>query len=175
MIPHLRQAFNAAFTAERYEAFLTDLYSLYDHKPGFRISETPVFMPDAFRDKLLRACDDIVNALLRPDFKGITEGSMTADNRVPNEDAHPNFLVVDLGVCADAEGSLTPKLIELQGFPSLYFFQHDLAVLYKKHFSTPADMTPLFSGLDTEGYFSLLKKVIVGESNSENVVLLEVV
>ena len=175
MIPKLREAYNTAFDADQYAAFLADVYSLYDHKPAFRIGETPVFMPDDFRDKLLRACDDIVDALVRPDFKAITEGSMKAEHRVPNEDAHPTFLVVDFGICADTDGSLTPKLIEMQGFPSLYFFQHDLAQAYRRHFKNiPDTMTPLFGGLNTEGYLALMREVIVGDSKPENIVLLEV-
>ena len=175
MIPKLREAYNQAFSETQYAAFLEHLYSLYDHKPPFRIGETPVFMPDDFRDKLLQACDDIVDVIVRPNFKDITEGSMKPEHRVPNEDAHPTFLVVDFGICEGNEGELVPKLIEMQGFPSLYFFQNDLAEGYKKHFEgIPETMTPLFEGLDTEGYLKTMREVIVGDSNAENVVLLEV-
>lgn len=174
MIPSLREVYNAQFSATKYAAFLTDLHSLYNHTPGFRISETPVFIPDAFRDKLIKACDDITEAIMQPDFKEITEGALTDANRVPNEDAHPNFLVVDFGVCEDKDGNLTPKMIELQGFPSLYYFQYDLAQLYKKHFDVPENMTPFFNGLDTEGYLKVLKDMIVGTTKPETVVLLEV-
>ena len=174
MIPSLREAYNAQFSATKYAAFLNDLHSLYNHTPGFRIGETPVFIPDDFRDKLIKACDDISDAITRPDFKEITEGSMTDANRVPNEDLHPSFLVVDFGVCEDKDGNLTPKMIELQGFPSLYYFQYDLAQLYKKHFDIPENMTPFFNGLDNEGYLKALKDMIVGNAKPESVVLLEV-
>ncbi len=175
MISQLREAYNAAFTEAQYTDFLHYIYGLYNHKPPFRIGETPVFMPDDFRDKLLQACDDIVDVIVRPDFKQITEGSMKPEHRVPNEDEHPTFLVVDFGVCEGNEGELVPKLIEMQGFPSLYFFQNDLAEGYKKTFEDiPSNMTPLFEGLNTEGYLNLMREVIVGDSNPKNVVLLEV-
>jgi hypothetical protein len=174
MIPSLREAYNTQFSATKYATFLTELNGLYNHTPGFRIGETPVFIPDDFRDKLIKACDDIADAITRPDFKEITEGSMTDANRVPNEDLHPNFLVVDFGVCEDKDGNLTPKMIELQGFPSLYYFQNDLSELYKKHFDIPKNMTPYFNGLDTEGYLEVLRKLIVGTAKPETVVLLEV-
>ncbi len=175
MIPQLRETYNNAFTEAKYAAFLDHIYGLYDHKPPFRISETPVFMPDDFRDKLLQACDDIVDVIVRPDFKDITEGAMKPEHRVPNEDAHPTFLVVDFGICEGTEGELVPKLIEMQGFPSLYFFQNDLAEGYKKHFEDiPETMSPLFEGLNTEGYLETMRDVIVGDSNPKNVVLLEV-
>lgn len=173
MITELRKAYNASFSAEKYEAFLNHLYGLYNHKPNFRIGETPVFIPDAFRDKLIQACNDITDVIVRSDFKDITAGAIQPTHRVPHEDAHCTFLVVDFGIC-EQEGELVPKLIELQGFPSLYFFQQDIADTYKAHFDLPDNMTPLFSGLDTEGYYNLLKEVIVGDSKPENVVLLEV-
>ena len=173
MLPLLRQDFNAAFTPEKYQAFLDHLDGLYNYKPTFRIGETPIFVSDDFRNKLIRACEDINDVLCRPDFKANTEGSLKPEYRVPNEDAHPTFLVVDFGVCEE-NGQLVPKLIELQGFPSLYFFQHDLAECYKAGFDVPKHMTPLFSGLDTEGYVQLMREVIVGNSKPENVVLLEV-
>ena len=173
MITALRQAYNAAFTTEKYEAFLKHLYGLYDHAPNFRISETPVFIDDAFRNKLIKACDDISDVICRADFKKMTEGAIKPEHRVPNEDAHCTFLVVDFGICEE-NGVLVPKLIELQGFPSLYFFQQDLADTYKAHFDLPKDMSPLFGGLDTEGYYYLLKKIIVGSTPPQNVVLLEV-
>ena len=175
MIKNLRQAYNAAFSDEKYDYFKNYVTSLYDHTPAFRLSESPVFFPNDFRDKLIRACDDIVDVIVRPDFKEITEGSMKPEQYVPNEDAHPTFMVVDFGICEGENGELVPKLIEMQGFPSLYFFQQDLADGYRKAFADiPADMSPLFNGLDKEAYYALLRDVIVGDSNPENVVLLEV-
>ena len=175
MIKNLRQAYNAAFSDEKYDYFKNYVTGLYDHTPAFRLSESPVFFPDDFRDKLIRACDDIVDVIVRPDFKEITEGSMKPEQYVPNEDAHPTFMVVDFGICEGKNGELVPKLIEMQGFPSLYFFQQDLADGYRKAFADmPDDMSPLFNGLDREAYYALLRDVIVGDSNPENVVLLEV-
>jgi hypothetical protein len=173
MIKEIRQAYNAAFTQEKYEAFLNHIYSLHNYKPTFRLGETPVFIPDDFRDKLIQACDDIADVLVRPDFKTLTEGAIQPHNRVPNENAHSTFLVIDFGVCEES-GELVPKLIELQGFPSLYFFQHDLTLAYETCFDLPKGMTPLFNGLNTEGYYDLLRDIMVGDSKPENVVLLEV-
>ncbi len=94
--------------------------------------------------------------------------------RVPGEDAHTMFLQLDFGICRDSNGAYTPQLIEMQGFPSLYFFQHLLAESYRKHFDIPADFHHLFGGLDNAGYVDLMREVIVGDSKPENVILLEV-
>jgi hypothetical protein len=81
---------------------------------------------------------------------------------------------LDFGICTDKNGGLTPQLIEMQGFPSLYFFQHMLAESYRKHFDIPAEMHHLFGGLTPESYIELMREVIVGNSKPENVVLLEI-
>ncbi len=174
MIKSIREKYNQQFSDQKYQAFLKSVTEAYQNTPNFRLSETPVFIPDAFRDQLVQACDDITDVLLRPDFKKMTDAAIRPEHFVPNEDEHTQFLVIDFGVCEAPDGTLMPKLIELQGFPSLYFFQHLLAQKFKKHFSVPKNMTHLFGGLDTGGYIKLLRETIVGNQKPENVVLLEV-
>jgi glutathionylspermidine synthase len=174
MITNLRQAYNAAFTPEKYAAFLEDVYAEYEHRPIFRISETPVFIPNTLKKKLIQACDEIVNVLVQPDFKQKTENALHKAHRVPNEDNHPHFLVIDFGICENEKGELIPQLIELQGFPSLYFFQQTLAKMYRRHFDLPANSTPLLNGLDEKSYMELIREVIVGDTLPEQVVLLEI-
>ncbi len=175
MIPSLRETYNAAFTADAYQAFLDDLYAAYNHRPAFRISETPVFVPDDFKEKLLLACSNIVDVICRPDFKKMTAGALQPEQTAPNEDDHTTFLVADFGVCQDEQGAPTPQMIEMQGFPSLYFFQDLLAEKYRAHFDTvPKEWTPFFGGLTRTEYFDLLREVIVGDVPPEQVVLLEV-
>jgi hypothetical protein len=174
MITNLRQAYNAAFTPEKYAAFLEDVYAEHQHRPIFRISETPVFIPNALKKKLIQACDEVVNVLVQPDFKQKTEKALQYVHRVPNEDAHPTFLVIDFGICENEKGELIPQLIELQGFPSLYFFQQTLAKMYRRHFDLPATSTPLLDGLDENSYVELMREVIVGDTPPEQVVLLEI-
>lgn len=174
MISTIRAQYNREFNLEKYNLFLKSVQEAHEHIPKFRLSETPIFMDNPFRDKLLKACNDIVDVLVRPDFKEMTQAAIPADCYVPNEDTHSRFLVIDFGVCAEKDGSISPKLIELQGFPSMYAFQHVLAEHYKAHFNLPENMTHLFNVAGTEGYLDLLREVIVGDSNSENVVLLEI-
>ncbi|MCK6690934.1 MAG: hypothetical protein L6Q97_02400 [Thermoanaerobaculia bacterium] len=174
MIPHLRQRFNAAFTPEKYQAFLDTINTEFGEPATFRVSETPVFIPKYLKNKLLQGVEDISAVLTRPDFRQISESAIPPHLRVPNEDEHAIFLQYDFGICRDAKGDLTPQLIELQGFPSLYFYQHLLAQAYRRHYDIPADFHHLFSGIDREGYLELLHDIIIGEEKPENVILLEV-
>lgn len=174
MIPEIRQRYNAQFTEERYQAFLKDLHDQFDHTPGFRIAETPVFIPSGLKDKIFDACQQIAEVILRPDFKNLTEPSLSDTNRVPNEDAHTTFLQMDFGLCEGPGGEITPKLIEVQGFPSLYFYQHFVAGLYRKHFEIPDSVNHLFNGYTPESYVQLLKDIIVGDEDPNEVVLIDI-
>ena len=169
-----RQLYNAAFTDEKYQAFLNTVNTAFGEACTFRIAETPIFVPQSLKTQLLQGVEDICATLTQADFKQRSEAALPAHLRVPGEDDHPTFLQLDFGVCRAADGSLTPQLIEMQGFPSLYFFQHLLAESYRKHFDIPADFHHLFGGLDGDGYIDLMRQVIVGDSKPENVILLEV-
>ncbi|GAB3640098.1 hypothetical protein [Spirosoma arcticum] len=177
MIQSLRQAYNEAFSPEKYRAFLDTI----DHDlPGqldFRVAETPVFVPKVLTDKLLEACNDIVTVITRDDFKELTERAIPAEQRVPNEppDSHTEFLAVDFAVCRDeTNGELIPQLIELQGFPSLSAFQPYLADQFRAHFPIPDTLSPLFHSVDTAGYIAELRRLIVGDCDPEEVILLEI-
>jgi len=170
----LRKQYNAAFTAEAYEAMLSDIAQAHNHRPIFRIAESPIFISKALKAQLLEACELISAVIAQPNFKELSQGALLPDQIVPNEDEHTIFLQMDFGICADAEGNLSPQLIEVQGFPSLYFFQDLLAKNYRKHFSIPDNYSHLFDGLTSDEYIAILKKVIIGETSPEKVVLLEV-
>lgn len=174
MIPDIRRTYNAAFTDSTYNAFVEYIGREYNHPPAFRIAETPVFIPHTLKTHLLRACDDILDCICRPDYKDLSAGALQPWYAVPNEDDHPHFLVMDFGVTQKEDGTLWPMLIEVQGFPSLYFYQHVAAKAYRKFFPVPDTMHHLFGGLDEDGYIALLKQLIVGDEDPKQVVLLEV-
>jgi hypothetical protein len=170
----LRKAFNDAFTQEAYEKFKNFVGNAHHHTPVFRLCETPVFIGDELKRQLLEACEQIGKTVLRPDLKAITEGSLLSADVVPNEDDHTVFLQMDFGICQDDEGNIFPRLIEMQGFPSLYFFQEILARAYRHAYDIPAHLTPFFGGLDAERYRSKLRQILVADEDPKHVVLLEI-
>lgn len=174
MIPELRQTFNAQFNSETYQAFLDWIAGQYHHRPPFRIAETPVFIPQYLKEQLEEACEELVDVIVRPDFKQLSESALVPGQIAPDETAHTTFLVLDFGVCQDENGRLYPQLIEAQGFPSLFFYQDFLAKAYRRFFDIPKEVHHHFGGLDSAAYHELLRKVIIGDSDPENVILLEV-
>jgi hypothetical protein len=173
MISFARQRYNDSFSEEKYKAFLADLDS-YFYKIPFRIAETPVFIPEVLKTKMLQACDDIMAVICRKDFKAISQKAIPAHQNVPAEDEHTQFLAIDFAVCKDKNGEPEPQLIELQGFPSLFGFQNFLAEGFRRHFDIPDNFTHLFNDLGTETYFDIVKEVILNGHAPENVILLEI-
>src|SRR5450432_577404 len=105
MDPELRSRFNADFTSDKYEALRRCVNETEKWPADFRISQTPVFLTDAFTEEVTKAATTIVNRLRTPDFARHAANAIPAGLEVPDETAHPNFLVVDFGIC-DVDGRL---------------------------------------------------------------------
>jgi len=174
MDPQLRSAFNADFTSEKYSALLRCVNETEKWPADFRISETPIFLTDAFTDEVTRAAKGIVDLVRTPEFSRHSASAIPKGLEVPNESTHPNFLVIDFGICSEG-GRLVPRLIELQAFPSLFGFQ--LLILHcmrKAYPAIPRNWTSSFGGMKDEAYLKLLRRTIVADAESENVILLEI-
>lgn len=177
MIQKDRQFFNGQFTEEKYSSFLDDIIKTYKHTPPFKIAETPVFIPVALKNKLVAACNEIMEVIHQPNFKELTEGAFfMPETKTPNEDKNAKFIQLDFGICKDENGALVPKLIELQGFPSLYFFQEVVGRMYRKHFGNtiPANYSQHVNGMTNQDYLNVLQQEIVGDTNPKQVILLEI-
>jgi hypothetical protein len=173
MIASVRQRYNQLFSEEKYKSFLADLNESYHFGIKFRIAETPIFVPRKFKEKLIQASDSIIDFLVREDFKKVTEKAIPPNFFVPQETEHTLFLALDFALVKDEMGELQPRLIEMQGFPSLFGFQDFLARKYKEHFDIPTGFSSHF-GLSPEAYRDKLKKALLGNHPPENVILLEV-
>ena len=174
MDPSMRARFNADFSAAKYQALLDCVQHSTRWPADFRICETPLFLTGDFAREIERAAQEIVAQTRTPEFARHAASAIPPGLVLPNEPPHPHFLVVDFGIC-EVEGRLTPRLIELQAFPSLYGFQLLLLGCIRRSFpAIPQNWTSAFSGLRDESYIALLREVIVGNSNPENVILLEI-
>lgn len=174
MIPEIRSAFNQQFTKEAYQVFLNSLENNFPGFMRFRIAETPVFIDNQFASKLINAGEEILKTILRPDFKSLTQSAIPEKWNVAAENDHPHFLSFDFAVCRDDKGMLIPKLIELQGFPSLYAFQVSLADHYRNAYHITERYDVYFNGLNKKSYLELLRKTIIGTHHPEEVVLMDV-
>jgi hypothetical protein len=174
MHPQLRARFNADFTAGKYAAFLRCVNESTRWPADFRVSETPIFLTREFTEEAVHAANKIAAQTQTPGFKKHAASAIPAGSEVPNESAHPEFLLVDLGICEEG-GQLVPRLIELQAFPSLFGFQFlMLGCMRKAYPAIPKSWTSAFSGIRDEAYIELLRRTIVGDARPENVILLDI-
>jgi hypothetical protein len=84
------------------------------------------------------------------------------------------FVQADFGLIRQPDGALAPKLVEIQGFPSIYALQAMLARQYQEVFALPANLTPFLGGLDEPKYFEVLAKAILNGHSPDEVILLEI-
>src|SRR5438045_8727560 len=121
MIPSRRQAFNSKYRAEKYPELLAVLAERCGVPIGFRVSETPCFLPRELLARMAADGRDLIRQLVdNPSYRARSEESIPTQFRVPNEAAHPMFIQVDFGLVKDAAGDSQLKLVELKDFPSLY-------------------------------------------------------
>jgi hypothetical protein len=174
MVPGIRKHFNETFTQEKYKAYLTELNSKHPGGIEFRVAETPVFVGKDFKDKILAACESIVDVITQFNFKTLSSHAIPEEVRVPNENEHTHFIAFDFGICENEQGELEPQLIEMQGFPTLFAYQiwHDEVT--RRHFDIPENYSAFLNGYTPETYRQFLKEVIVADHNPENVILLEI-
>src|SRR3954453_11632433 len=133
MEPELRARFNADFTPEKYAALLRCVNEATKWPADFRISETPIFLTREFTQEVVKAANEIAAQTQTPEFGRHSARAIPQGWEVPNESKHPEFLIVDLGICEE-NGGLVPRLIEMQAFPSLFAFQFLLLGCMRKTF-----------------------------------------
>lgn len=173
MIREIRERFNASFSQEKYDQFLQKLNHAFHHTIPFRVAESPVFIDKKFKQKLLKASDEIIDFIVRPDFKKLTDKSIPQNSFVPNETDHTLFLALDFAVIKTSSHELEPRLIEMQGFPSLFGWQDYLANQFKEEFYFPPGFNNHF-GFSSEEYKEFFKKNLLAYHAPENVILLEI-
>jgi hypothetical protein len=174
MIPALRERFNAAFTPQRFAAFLARLEAQSGTPQAFRHSETPCFFPAPLIDSMARDGADLIRQLTAPEYLALARQAVPPQYDVPAEPEHPLFLQVDFGLVREPPGQIAPRLVEIQAFPSLYAYQPVLSQVYMDAYGLDPNLRYLLGGLDLAAYKALLGRAILGGHDPENVILMEI-
>src|SRR5262245_6100091 len=144
---------------------------------GFRLAETPVFLPPDLRDRCAATADEILSIIRRPEIIAACQEAVPERYRTPRPDALPHFVAIDLAIVRGTGGALEPRLIELQGFSSLYGMQLVQGSVWSDVLhgipGMPPGLTPLFSGLGHDTYVDLLRRTIIADAAPEEVILLD--
>jgi hypothetical protein len=173
MIPILRNWYNANYTEDKYLNFLRCINTASYYASDFKISETPLFLCDDFTRKLMEVSENIISQIISKEYDIFSSEVVPDLYKVPGNTGKPVFIQLDFAI-SKANDHFTPVLVELQGFPSLYCFQSLLAECYKSCFNITSGFSNYFNGLDDDSYYNLLRDVIIGNHETENVILLEI-
>ncbi len=175
MVPHLRRHFNANFTAEKYCAFLARLDEACGTHVKFRNSETPCFYPKKLLNKMAVYGEELIRQLMNDRaYLAASQKIIPPEFNVAGDSSHPEFIQVDFGLVRDTAGNIEPKLVEIQGFPSLYAYQSAMAREYVSSYGLDARLKFLLGGLDPQSFAELVRRAILGDCDRKNVVLMEI-
>ena len=178
MDPHFRALFNEQFNDDVYTRYQRELVGRLRAQFDFRLAESPVFLPDDFKERAVRAANEIVAQLSEPSVIDRMRRAIPPRWDTPGMDALPSFAQLDFAVTRDADGALVPKLIELQGFPSLTALQ---VIQRDAWYDVLQSMKGLdkrwscwFSGYDRDGFIELARRTIVGDHDPSEVILMDI-
>jgi len=171
LIASRRRDFNRTWTAQKFERFHQILKARCGGPEQFRHSETPCFFPEELIKRCARYGVEMMRQLLDDSvYQEASRREIPERYRVPNEAPVPLFVQADFGL----DENLEPKLVEIQGFPSLYAYQPIMSAAYREAFGLDPALASYPNGIDAEQYWAMLRNAIVADHDPENVVLLEI-
>jgi hypothetical protein len=178
MDPRFREPFNAQINEAIYNAYIRDLEGRVGSRFEFRLAESPVFLPDDLRQRLVTSASDIVQQLSEPARLERMKAAIPPRWNTPGMDSLPSFTQVDFAIVADEAGQLTPKLIELQGFPSLtalQVLQRDSwnDILHTRMTGFEEEWSCWLGQMDRASFLDLASRTIVGDHEPAEVILMD--
>ena len=178
MDAHFRRLFNAQFSQELYDRYRNDLARRLNCTFEFRLAESPLFLSDDFKQRAVESANAIMDQLSDPALIARMKAAIPDRWNTPGMDALPNLAQVDFAVVRDASGALVPKLIELQGFPSLTSLQVVQRDAWKDALATLDGLDVAwscwYSGYDRESFLDLARRTIVGMQDPAEVILMDI-
>ncbi len=173
MIKELRTDFNRQWNVGRYRRLLERLDSRCGAHVSFRVCETPVFIPADLIRLMEQSGGEIMEQLVgNAAYMAGSDRAIPARFKVPREDPHPLFAAVDFGIEKSPGGRLFPRLIDLQGFPTLYAYQPVLCQEYGAVYDLPSGLSQYAAGMEADNYGMLFRTAVLGNRAPENVVLM---
>jgi len=173
MLPELRGYFNSTFSEHRYRQMLQRLEHRCRTPISFRVCESPCFVPRGLQRMCEEAAVELALQAHDPGYLRRSDATLRPEYTVANQPPRSMFLTVDFAVTPGPDGTLRPKLIEMQGFPSLMGFQLYFAELTQEHYRLPPELTYINGGHSRAEFIDILRRAIVADEDPENVVLLE--
>ncbi len=115
---------NHLYSAERHHSFIKKLEQNIGASIDFRIAEMPIFVNNSLKKKLENYAKEIIIECIDLQSDSRYNNQIPELYKVPHQSSKPLFSVVDFAITQDADGEYIPKVVELQGFPSLFGYQY---------------------------------------------------
>ncbi|HET6371953.1 MAG TPA: hypothetical protein VFG76_01510 [Candidatus Polarisedimenticolia bacterium] len=178
MDARLRSLFNRHYTTALYDRMCSLMDErLETRRFEFRLAETPLLLPADLRRRCVDVAGEILQIIRRPEIIRRCTEAIPERYNAPRTDALPHFLAIDLGIVRGNGGELEPRLIELQGFSSLYGMQLVQSGIWGEVLASipgmPQSWTALFSGMTAEEYVGLLRRTVIAGADPDEVILLD--
>ena len=175
MIPHLRRRFNDAFSPDKYRRLLELVERGSGVPPAYPHCETPFFLPGDLTERCVRYGREMVEQLLASaEYRRASDRAVPPQWKAPNEADRPLFVQADFGLIRDASGGWEPRLVEIQGFPSLFAYQPLFARSYREAYDLDPRLESMPDHLSEDEYLRMLRRAIAGDCDPENVFLTEI-
>lgn len=174
MIAELRREFNdKLFSSGKYTRLLTEINSASGTHVPFRTNETPVFLDRSLVDSMVEAGAAMMKQAISPEYRKQSDRAIPSKYAVPNEARQPLFVQADFGLVRTQSG-IEPRLVEIQGFPSLYGYQELLSRKYRDVYGIDSSLARFPSDVDDRSYRKAVRQAILGDHDPSSVVLLEI-
>jgi len=177
MDAELRARFNAIWSESLVRRAKRDVERRLHCQIPFRFAETPLFLSAQMVERFEAAAREIMAIISEPAFIESQEQYVPPTVSGPGRGSLPQFAVLDFAIVEETDGSLAPRLVELQGFPSLYGFQIMLADVWATTISRaegmPNQWRIFFGGINRNRALALLDQALLNGHEPEDVVLLD--
>ena len=178
MDPALRKIFNSHYSDDLYRRMCAMMdRRLEEPSFGFRLAESPLFLPEDLRRRCETVSYEILAQIQDRAIIDTCRAAIPEKYHAPDIDALPHFVAIDLAIVEGEDGALQPRLIELQGFSSLYGMQLEQGRIWGEVVASipgmPERWTPLFGGLDDDSYLDLLRRTVIADADPDDVILLD--
>ncbi len=171
-LPSLYNAIYGEAVFPAYERYLVSRVGGFT----FRLAETPLFMSPPLVERLTTDARAICAELANPNLLPLLKKAIPPELDAPNMTALPECVQVDFALVENANGELEGKVVELQGFPSLYALEVLMADAWREvlaeHPGLDRSWTCLFD-LDRAAGLERIGRLLTGGVDPAHVAMID--
>ena len=142
----------------------------------FRLAETPLFMSASLVRRLTNDARAICSELAAPALLPLLKKAIPPELDAPNMTSLPECVQVDFALVRNEHGELEGRVVELQGFPSLYALEVLMADAWRDVLSTHRGLDRNWSclfDLDRDAGLARIARLLTGGVDPAHVAMVD--